>query len=644
MSNEPIEFQTLQRLLTGLLDEQLDDEDRRRLIDLLRNDPVARTYYLETMLTDAMLRLEHDAKRACKMESSTIGPAENATVTSPISGSSTIPHIVVNAALPSSIAYHSSFIGSAVFSYVIAAAIVGIGLVLAAITQTSQPGQFSQLPDPGSASHLLGDESKRQRIGCITNIADCVWETHGLGVGDWRLNNSVKGTPVPVRLGDRFNIRAGLLEITYDTGAKVILQGPVTYEVDSSAGGYLAIGKLTANLADRHEGRGERIGQQTTNRTSEIRNPTASRPITHSPLFTIKTPTALVTDLGTEFGVAVDDQGNTTSYVFCGIIEARRIAMDGKLGDAIRLFPKDAVRIEKDTAGRSGALQRIAGDPQQFVRVDQMPRLSNTTELEQESFRRWKTCSEKLRRDPSLLAYYDFQQRAKQPAVLANVAENGRSWFDGSVENATWTHGRMPGKHALLFNGPADYVRTNLSQTVDDLTLMAWVNVRSLGNPWSGGLLMSTEWNHPGQVHWQIRSNGAMRLDVCRWKTWYESMPVFNRGRFNCWTQLVLVVSRKERDTTVAFYMNGKLVNESRISESMPFQIGPAAIGHWYPGDGGSTTPRNLCGSIDEMAIFGRVISADEVRNMFEAGRNLMEANQANKTPSNDRSNGLEKR
>ena len=37
------------------------------------------------------------------------------------------------------------------------------------------------------------------------------------------------------------------MEITYDTGAKVILQGPVTYEVESD-GGYLSVGKLTARL------------------------------------------------------------------------------------------------------------------------------------------------------------------------------------------------------------------------------------------------------------------------------------------------------------------------------------------------------------------------------------------------------------
>ena len=35
-----------------------------------------------------------------------------------------------------------------------------------------------------------------------------------------------------VSLGQKCHLASGLMEITYDTGAKVILQGPVTYEVE----------------------------------------------------------------------------------------------------------------------------------------------------------------------------------------------------------------------------------------------------------------------------------------------------------------------------------------------------------------------------------------------------------------------------
>ena len=57
-----------------------------------------------------------------------------------------------------------------------------------------------------------------------------------------------------VPLGRKYELASGLMEITYDTGAKVILQGPVTYEVESPNGGFLSVGKLTAKLEKKAEG------------------------------------------------------------------------------------------------------------------------------------------------------------------------------------------------------------------------------------------------------------------------------------------------------------------------------------------------------------------------------------------------------
>ena len=50
-------------------------------------------------------------------------------------------------------------------------------------------------------------------------------------------------------LGAEVDLASGLMEITYDTGAKVILQGPVTYEVETN-GGYLAVGKVDGEAGE----------------------------------------------------------------------------------------------------------------------------------------------------------------------------------------------------------------------------------------------------------------------------------------------------------------------------------------------------------------------------------------------------------
>ena len=56
------------------------------------------------------------------------------------------------------------------------------------------------------------------------------------------------------------------MEITYNVGATVILQGPATYEVESKDGGYLSRGKLTAKVEKKDTGGGRGAYK------SEIRN------------------------------------------------------------------------------------------------------------------------------------------------------------------------------------------------------------------------------------------------------------------------------------------------------------------------------------------------------------------------------------
>ena len=51
-----------------------------------------------------------------------------------------------------------------------------------------------------------------------------------------------------------------------------------------------------------------------------------------SPLFTVRTPTARVADLGTEFGVEVDPSGVSTAHVYEGKVEFAAVAGGGATG------------------------------------------------------------------------------------------------------------------------------------------------------------------------------------------------------------------------------------------------------------------------------------------------------------------------
>jgi hypothetical protein len=240
-------------------------------------------------------------------------------------------------------------------AYLIATVIVGIGLWISSVTPTSYPQQIAKR----SLSTRRIDsapEPRMELVGRITGMADCRWSKDSVPL----LANDV------VPAGRQVKLETGLMEITYESGAKVILQGPVTYEVESPAGGFLSLGKLTAKVESTKS-------QDPRPRTQD---PNPKSPNLQVSKFVVRTPTATVTDLGTEFGVEVNKGGTTTSHVFRGSVRVQMLGIDaGRKGGAIVLHENEAVRTERTAGGASVGMRRVSIDSQVFVRhVVQTPK------------------------------------------------------------------------------------------------------------------------------------------------------------------------------------------------------------------------------------------------------------------------------
>ena len=91
--------------------------------------------------------------------------------------------------------------------------------------------------------------------------------------------------------------------------------------------------------------------------------------ITHH-LFSVRTPTAIVTDLGTEFGVEVGQSGNTTSHVFRGAVRMTMVAGRGRLQPTTILHENESARVEivGGADGRRWVLRGVAGSAPVFAR------------------------------------------------------------------------------------------------------------------------------------------------------------------------------------------------------------------------------------------------------------------------------------
>src|SRR5262245_39523801 len=157
-------------------------------------------------------------------------------------------------------------------------------------------------------------------IAWLVNAQNCQWQG-GNPAGD-------------LRAGRMLFLASGLAEVQFQCGARVVLEGPARLELLSEKSARLVSGKLTARVP------GKRTG------------------------FEIISPHGKVIDLGTEFGVAVAQDGATDVYVFEGKAEA--VPSDGATG-LVNLKQNESARIA------AGGVTRQTGDsgkgPDQFVRA-----------------------------------------------------------------------------------------------------------------------------------------------------------------------------------------------------------------------------------------------------------------------------------
>lgn len=132
-----------------------------------------------------------------------------------------------------------------------------------------------------------------------------------------------------IRPGGRMRLLEGEIELEYESGVKMLLLGPVDFVLQAS-GGELQRGGLMASVPQAGHG------------------------------FTITTPNGKVVDLGTEFGVMVDDFGVSEVSVFEGKVEAFP-ASSATPGDG-------KIRLTKGSAlqWNDGMLKSLEADPRRL--------------------------------------------------------------------------------------------------------------------------------------------------------------------------------------------------------------------------------------------------------------------------------------
>ncbi len=302
--DEPFEDKELRDWLDALALGELTPDAAEALKERLRSDPVARIAYLKSISFDALLHREFPRMagmaEATEAESDLL-PEEESHVAEPVMAvkparsrwaDSTWPRWAAAAAL-------------VILSGAIALSLLGSQHSIVHLAKWMRKADQTSVP--------------RLSVATITNLRDAV---------------PANGRP-PFAIGQRavrgsLALASGTVELTFDCGAVVVLEGPANIVLENEYRARLASGRLRADVPHQAIG------------------------------FLIDTPRGVVRDLGTEFGVRVQQNGKTELHVLQGKVEAQPGGEGAKSAPSL-VVASEAVRLTS-----AAKTEPVAFDPAQF--------------------------------------------------------------------------------------------------------------------------------------------------------------------------------------------------------------------------------------------------------------------------------------
>lgn len=438
-----------------------------------------------------------------------------------------------------------------------------LAIVVAAVALL-RPIENTTVP---ASSHVVGGGSEQISSGGVSNfnlVAALVVDEAGAEFAPTR-------APQGVRVGPgEYELLKGTVHLRFAEGADVVLAGPARLSVTDSLHVRLAYGNVRV-----------------------IAPPTAKG-------FTVATPAADYVDLGTEFGLRVErENGASDLYVF-----------DGQVNIA---DPKSGKVLSEVVEGKSSRCVRGTA-------VDAAAELRETTLEEGDfpdpgaiGFVRWQAYERRLKDDPDLLGFYAFR-RGDDETKLVNT-QLKPVMADGRISGPRWTLGRWPGKEALLFERDSDLVQLDIPGEHRELSIAAWLKVDRLD--FELNAIFNSDGSETGDVHFQMTRQGLPRGGLLGYKQ-HESF-VGSGVQSGKWAHVAMVIQTATRSQRI--YVNGKLSRDRRFEGDGLIKPGSCRLGNWLPDNPHLEPNRALRGRIDELAVWRRALSEEEINRLVEASR-----------------------
>lgn len=201
----------------------------------------------------------------------------------------------------------------------------------------------------------------------------------------WYIEGTKESNVGSISTGDVLRVSSGKLKLKYSNGIEIMLHSPAAYQVLSEMKARMLVGRLTATVSE--EGKG----------------------------FSVITPQATVIDLGTEFGVEVDNDGATDVVVFKGSVDVDYHKNQTAQDNVRRLVMGEAVRLD------------AVGTTSRIISVDQRDYYSKNDVIAETPVV-ISDVRDNIERDAGSMDYYEIVHQGMQEDALAFVDRIAHEW------------------------------------------------------------------------------------------------------------------------------------------------------------------------------------------------------------------------
>lgn len=450
---------------------------------------------------------------------------------------------------------------------------MALSLLVAGLTITTILLSLALITPSNKARRQIGMDSReirRDYVARIAGDAGCQWEA-----------NSTREEPLTagadLYAGERIALQSGCAEIAFDDGARVWIEGPAVLVLDQADACLLEVGRLSADVPGRAIG------------------------------FTVHTAAAEMVDQGTQFAVFAEANGRAELHVLKGQVLARPPRGETKSKFEFVLNDGESMSFEVDQTPA-----RLTD-----VKLDLSRPLFAFSAPAQDD--RWRQAMQSWLADPHLIAAWLCESQDARRHLLANRAKTDpEDKLAADSIAASWRIGRWSTKPALSFGGRGKPDRVEIANSRGDpfhldgsFTISAWFRTSELTTEWQA---LVTK----GDSTWRLHRHGTD--DVLAFGTDNGDAAADLKGATAIvdgqWHHAVCVFEVTGEKVVKRLYLDGRLdASEEHPAHTLAQNDAPVWIGNNF-----ERPDRTFNGLIDEVLIFSRTLSAEEITRLHAAG------------------------